>query len=177
MVQGQHVSMLAWLAVFAVLAGITVMAQGEIAVEPNASGSNKTKAVSWSIAAAFGFAVSFGMLHHASLQAPEVAVALIARCAGFCGVLLWVLRQGIVLKPAFKIWPTLLLMGALDVGGMIAITAAGAFERPEFAAVTSSCFGLVTILMAWRYLGERLSTFQCIGVGIIFSGIVVLGLV
>lgn len=177
MLQGRQVDPLAWLAVFAVLAGITVMAQGESVVDPDALDANKTKAVMWSIAAAFGFAVSFGMLHSAGQQAPDLAVALIARCTGFCGVLWWVLRQRIALKPAFVIWPTLLLMGALDVGGMIAVTAAGAFERPEFAAVTSSCFGLVTILMAWRFLGERLSALQCIGAAIVFSGIVVLGLV
>jgi hypothetical protein len=83
-------------------------------------------------------------------------------------MLVWVITRGIDVKPAFAIWPTLLFMGVLDVGGMIAVTMAGSYTRPEFAAVTSSCFGLVTILLAWRLLGEKLTRAQGLGAVVVF---------
>jgi drug/metabolite transporter (DMT)-like permease len=172
-IQGQPAGAVVWLSVLAVLAGITIIAQGE---GGPATGS-RSRAIMWSLGAAFGFAVSFGMLHAAGQRAPDLAVTLIARCAGLCGVLLWVVVQRIDIKPAFTVLPTLLLMGAMDVGGMIAITAAGGYAHPEFAAVSASCFGLVTILLAWRFLGERLTVAQGGGALIVFAGIVVLGLV
>jgi drug/metabolite transporter (DMT)-like permease len=91
-------------------------------------------------------------------------------------MLVWVLAHRIDVKPALAIWPTLLFMGILDVGGMMAVTAAGSYARPEFAAVSSSCFGLVTIFLAWRLLGERLTLAQWMGAAMVFGGIVVLGL-
>jgi len=126
--------------------------------------------------AAAGFAISFAMLHSAAQSAADIHVALIARFAGFFGLLVWVMARGIDIKPAFAIWPTLLFMGVLDVGGMIAVTMAGSYTRPEFAAVTSSCFGLVTILLAWRLLGEKLTRAQGFGAVMVFAGIATLGL-
>lgn len=170
--QGQQATGLVWLAALAVLGGIAIVAQGEAGAD---TGSRRA-AVGWSILAATGFAVSFAMLHSAVQSAAHGHVALIARLAGFVGMLVWVLTQRIDVKPALAIWPTLLLMGLLDVGGMIAVTAAGSYARPEFASVSSSCFGLVTILLAWRLLAENLTKAQWMGAVMVFGGVVVLGL-
>jgi drug/metabolite transporter (DMT)-like permease len=171
--RGQAAGPVVWLASLAVLAGIAVVAQGE---NSEATGTARA-AILWSIIAALGFAVSFELLHQAAEMAADLPVTLIARCAGFIGVLLWVISQRIDLKPALAIWPTLLMMGALDVGGMVAVTMAGSFARPEFASVASSCFGLVTILLAWRFLREPLTRLQALGAVVVFAGIAVLGLV
>ena len=170
--RGQPATGLVWLASLSVLAGIAVVAKGERGTE---NGSRRT-AIAWSVMAAIGFSVSFAMLHFAVQSAAHGHVALIARLAGFVGMFVWVVTQGIDVRPAFAIWPTLFLMGILDVGGMIAVTAAGSYARPEFAAVSSSCFGLVTILLAWRLLGEKLTKAQWMGGVMVFGGIVVLGL-
>ncbi|OZA07885.1 MAG: hypothetical protein B7Y02_13260, partial [Rhodobacterales bacterium 17-64-5] len=79
-------------------------------------------------------------------------------------------------RPALTVWPTLAVMAALDIGGMFAVTAAGSFDRPEFAAVTSSCFGLVTVLLAWRFLAEPVSRVQWAGIAVVFSGVAILSL-
>lgn len=170
--RGQPATSLVWLASLSVLGGVAVVAQGEGGAD---NGSRRT-AIGWSAIAAIGFAVSFAMLHSAVQVAAHSHVALIARLAGFAGMLVWVLAHRIDVKPALAIWPTLLFMGILDVGGMMAVTAAGSYARPEFAAVSSSCFGLVTIFLAWRLLGERLTLAQWMGAAMVFGGIVVLGL-
>lgn len=171
--RGQETGLVVWLASGAVLLGIGVVAQGEAG---DAQGSRRA-AITWSVLAALGFAFSFELLHHGAQMAGEIPVTLIARLAGFGGVLAWVISQRIDLKPAFAIWPTLLMMGALDVAGMLAVTMAGSFARPEFASVASSCFGLVTILLAWRFLREPMTAAQWLGVGLVFAGVTVLGLV
>ena len=172
-VRGQAAGPVVWLASLAVLAGIAIVAQGE----NGPTKGSRRMAILWSIIAALGFAISFELLHQAAEMAADLPVTLIARCAGFLGVLVWVVSQRIDLKPAFAIWPTLLMMGALDVGGMVAVTMAGGFARPEFASVASSCFGLVTILLAWKFLREPLTAIQAFGAVVVFSGIAVLGLV
>lgn len=171
--RGQEAGAVVWLASLAVLAGIAVVAQGE----SGATQGSRRGAITWAVIAALGFAVSFEMLHQAAEQAADLPITLIARVAGFIGVLVWVIWQRIDLKPAFAIWPSLLLMGALDVGGMLAVTIAGGFARPEFASVASSCFGLVTILLAWRFLHEPLTRLQAFGAVVVFAGIAILGLV
>lgn len=172
-VQGQPTGPLVWLAAAAVLVGIAVVAQGE---QGAAQGGRKA-AIAWAVLAAAGFAISFEMLHKAAQTASDLPVALIARSAGFAAMLAWVLLRRIPIRPALAIWPTLLLMGGLDIAGMVAVTAAGAFARPEFASVTSSSFGLVTILLAWRFLAEPMTKPQWLGVGIVFAGVAALGLV
>lgn len=172
-VQGQPAGFPVWLALIAVLGGISVVAQGE---RDNTHGSRRA-AIGWSVMAAIGFATSIAMLALAAKTAADMPVMLLARIAGFAGISGWVILQRIDIKPAFSILPLLFLLGALDVGGMVAVTVAGGFARPEFAAVTSSCFGLVTILLAWRFLNEALSPLQWLGVLAVFSGIAVLSLV
>lgn len=170
--RGQPADAMVWLAALAVLGGIAIIARGERETD---SGSRRM-AIGWSILAAGGFALSFATLHAATQNSENLQVTFIARLAGFVGLLVWVLARRIPVMPALAVWPTLLLMGALDVGGMIAVTAAGGYARPEFAAVSSSCFGLVTILLAWRLSGELLTPAQWVGAVLVFGGVVTLGL-
>lgn len=169
-VQGQEVSALVWLAAAAVVGGVALVARGEGATGQAPSPA----AILWAIAAAVGFFASFGMLHSATEQSAALPVALIARIAGFAGILALVLWQRVDVRPALPIWPTLAMMAALDLGGMFAVTAAGSFDRPEFASVTSSCFGLVTVLLAWRFLREPVRPVQWGGIATAFAGVAVL---
>lgn len=67
-------------------------------------------------------------------------------------------------------------MGCLDVGALTAVTLAGGLPNAEFAAVASSIFGIVTILLAWRFLNEPMRPSQWAGVALVFAGIATLGL-
>jgi drug/metabolite transporter (DMT)-like permease len=170
MAQGQEITALVWLAALAVVAGVGLVARGE---GGDASGDRRA-AILWAIAAATGFFASLGMLHAAAEDAADLPVALVARVAGCAGILLLVLIQRVPVRPAFSVWPMLALMAALDLGGMFAVTAAGSFDRPEFASITSSCFGLVTVLLAWRFLAEPVRPVQWLGITTVFAGVAVL---
>ena len=168
--QGQEITALVWLAAVAVVAGVALVARGE----GDEDAGPRRAAIAWAVTAAIGFFASFGMLHSATEQSAALPVALVARLAGFAGILCLVLWQRVDVRPALPIWPTLAIMAALDLGGMFAVTAAGAFERPEFASVTSSCFGLVTVLLAWRFLNEPVRPVQWAGIAMAFGGVAVL---
>lgn len=172
--RGQEAGAMVWLAALAVMGGIAVVAQGE----DGAAAGARRAAIAWSVLAACGFAASFAMLHAASAGVgAELPVTFLARLAGFAGMLAWVVSRRTPVRPALAIWPVLVLMGALDVAGMVAVTIAGGFARPEFASVTSSCFGLVTILLAWRFLDEPMTRGQWLGALVVFAGIAILSLV
>lgn len=51
----------------------------------------------------------------------------------------------------------LVVMGFLDGLALLAVLTAGRFDNPHFASVTSSMFGLLTILLAWAFLKERMT--------------------
>lgn len=170
MAQGQEITALVWLAALAVVAGVSLVARGE---GGDATGDRRS-AILWAIAAATGFFASLGMLHAAAEEAADLPVTLVARIAGAAGILLLVLVRREPVRPALSVWPMLALMAALDLGGMLAVTAAGSFDRPEFASITSSCFGLVTVLLAWRFLAEPVRPVQWLGIVTVFVGVAVL---
>ncbi len=170
MAQGQEITALVWLAAVAVLGGVALVARGE----GGGTGGSKRAAIGWAVMAAAGFFASLGMLHSAAELAADLPIALIARVAGCTGILLLVLWRRVAVRPALSVWPTLAMMAALDLGGMFAVTAAGSFDRPEFASVTSSCFGLVTVLLAWRFLAEPVRPLQWGGIAVVFAGVAVL---
>jgi len=59
---------------------------------------------------------------------------------------------------------------------MTLVALAGRFPNPEIAAITSSIFGLITILLAMVFLGEKVRPVQWLGVLAVFGGVVVLGM-
>lgn len=78
-------------------------------------------------------------------------------------------------------WPTnrralglALVQGLLDTGGLMFLYAAGLGMDGALASVTSSAFGVVTVLLArWLY-GERIARGQAAGIACVFGGVVVL---
>lgn len=168
---------LVWLGALAVVGGIAIVARGEAGEAQGNERGDARAAVGWSLLACVSFAAAFGLLQWAVELGEVFAVSLVARTAASGFVLVLVFAQGIDLKPALRIWPTLIGLGALDVSALGAVTVAGNFPRPEFASVASSVFGLVTILLAWRFLREPMTALQWLGALVVFSGIAVLGLV
>jgi drug/metabolite transporter (DMT)-like permease len=62
-------------------------------------------------------------------------------------------------------------MGLADGIALASVMAAGRLEGAQYAAVAASTFGLLTIVMAWAFLRERMSTFQWVGGAVAFAGI------
>ncbi|MCP4328604.1 MAG: DMT family transporter [Alphaproteobacteria bacterium] len=71
-------------------------------------------------------------------------------------------------------WPFLAAQGLLDAGGYVALFAGSHGDDAGVAAVTASTFGVVTVLLAWSILRERINALQWLGIVLVFAGIVVL---
>ena len=128
-----------------------------------------------SVLGAVGFAVTFGLSQSATRLGAELPAILVARLAAIALMiaLLSLTRQR--LSQVRQHRPTLAGMGLLDALALGLVTAAGAMPNPEFAAVTSSVFGVVTIALARVFLAEPVTPPQWAGVAVVFAGVAALG--
>ncbi len=167
--RGQPVSLWQWLAVVAVVAGVGLVALWS--ADHDTAPAGRGPAIAWALAAALGFALTFSLGQMATGAGSALPVLLLARGTAVLGLaaVLLALRHGWRVHPGH--WPLLAGMGLLDVLALGAVLAAGGQANPEFAIVTSSVFGIVTIVLAWRLLGERLAWGQWLGVGVVFAGV------
>lgn len=157
-----------WLATCAVVAGIAIVAHQP---EAEARTQNPVRAMLWATIGAMGFGLTFAFGQTAAHGGSELLVTLLARITAFTLVALWVLRgrlPSVSLRPHL---PLLATMGVLDVIGLSCVIGAGRLANPEFAAVASSVFGLITILLTWHFLREPMRAGQWIGVALVFAAI------
>lgn len=170
--RGEQAGAQEWLAVLAVVAGVAVVARGE---GGDSSGS-RLAAAGWAALAAVSFALTFGLAQWSAETGAHLPAAAVTRLTALAVALLWLVRRRPASDGLGVIWPALLLMGVLDVAALTAVTLAGGLPRAEYAAVASSVFGIVTILLAWRFLKEPMRASQWGGVALVFAGIAALGL-
>jgi drug/metabolite transporter (DMT)-like permease len=171
--QGARPSLLQWLAVAAVLAGVMLVSRSGEAYEQSGyipPGKLKT-IVALSLCASLGFA---GTLISGQAAVPifgEVAAVWLARIFGLLTIGTIYLMQ----RPRGELparWlPLLGLMGGLDVGALVAVLVAGNLPDPAFATVVSSAFSAVTVILARTILKEPISPIQLLGMILIFGGV------
>ena len=87
--------------------------------------------------------------------------SLLICSATLCAVVVFVmagfLSDNKPISPDGKTWMILAGMGVLDALALGVVLAAGSFDRPEFASAGASTFGLVTVVLAWLFLREKIS--------------------
>ncbi len=166
---GSSVTARDWLAVAMVIAGIALVAR-----QPGPQSGPRAAAILWAVLGAAGFALTFHFGQAAARLGGELPATLIARLTALALVLLALQVRPAPMAPALRHWRWLALMGGLDVLALGFVIASGSRPNPEYAAVTSAIFGIVTILLAWRFLGERLGRVQGAGLALVFAGIATL---
>jgi len=174
--QGQPVTGADWLAVAAIVAGIAIVAVAARDDAPEGYAAPPAVALGWAALAALGFATTFALGQEATRQGGELPVLLIGRLVALAAILTLALALRAPIRPAPGQTWLLALMGAFDAVALGLVTAAGALPRAEYASVTSSLFGVLTVLLAAWFLKEGVRAVQWLGIGAIFTGIAVLGL-
>lgn len=159
-------------AVLAIVGGIAIVAltsdEGhEVVDRPGA-------AMLWSAAGSVGFATTFWFAQEAARLGGEWPAIVLPRliALGMIGGLALVSRSR--LDQLGGSGGTLVLMGVLDASAIGLVTASARLPNPEYAAISSSLFGVLTILLAWRILKERVVPRQWAGIVTVFVGIAVL---
>ena len=174
--QGQPVTPTDWLAVAAIVAGIAIVAIAARDDAPEGYAAPPAIALGWAALSALGFATTFALGQEATRQGEELPVMLIGRFVALMAILVLAVILRAPVRPARGQAWLLALMGAFDAVALGLVTAAGALPRAEYASVTSSLFGVLTVLLAAWFLRERVRPVQWLGIAAVFSGIAVLGL-
>lgn len=169
---GEDISALHVVAVLAIVFGITVVAKGDT---ENSQGAQR-QAILWATASAIGFFGSFAAGQAAAALGAELPIILLTRLAGIFTICCIALPYQINLRSSVAQLPLLAAMGALDAVALAVVIYAGTQTFATFASVTASVFGLVTIVLAWAFLKEKITKKQWMGVFLVFLSIIILGI-
>jgi drug/metabolite transporter (DMT)-like permease len=171
--RGEAVTPLDAAAVLLIAAGIAWVALRSSAGEAVAPAIRRL-ALLWAALGAVGFACTFALGHVAAEAGDEFPAIFVTRVLAVLSILALIL----VLRPSAAgirpNLPLLMLLGLLDAVALGLVLSAGALPEASYAAVASSLFGVVAILLAWRFLGEHVSLPQWLGIGVVFTGVAML---
>ena len=174
--QGQAITPADWLAVLAICTGIAIVALAASNDAPEGYAAPPATALGWAALSALGFASTFALGQEATRQGSELPVMLIGRVVALVAIMALATARRSSLQPKrAQLW-LFALMGAFDAVALGLVTAAGALPRAEYASVTSSLFGVLTVLLAAWILREHVRPVQWIGIAAVFGGIALLGL-
>ncbi len=156
-------------AVFSIVAGVGIVAV--LSDDDSGKYPQIGPTVLLSAIAAIGFATTFFLGQQAASTADELSTTLISRLTTLTLLIILMTARR---APYYAGWPALIpltLMGLLDGIALNSVISAARLPNPEFASVASSIFGMLTILLAWIFLKERLTFFQWVGCFVAFAGI------
>lgn len=172
--QGTAISALQWGAVFAIVIGVAIVA----ALSDTSTEENPPigPTILFAVIAAIGFSGTFALGQHAAEISHEMPATLVTRAFGVALVIVIFLTLKQPFWPGKRALPLLITMGVADGIALYCVLSAGALQDPQYAAVTSSMFGLLTILLAWVFLKERMTLPQWMGCVVAFVGVGVLAL-
>lgn len=167
--RGAQITAWQWGAVIAIIVGVSLVAA--LAQHDDEDNPPAGPTIAFSLVAAVGFAGTFAVGQYASEISGHLPVTLVTRIMALA---LLIGAMGALHLPFWAGWralPVLALMGIADGIALLCLLAAGGLPDAQYAAVASSCFGLLTILMAWTFLREKMTPPQWVGCAIAFSGI------
>ena len=163
-----------WGAVLVILAGISSVAIS--AQDDDQVYFDMVPTMAVAALAAVSFALTFELGQSAAALADERLSVAITRLVALGLLLIAMLAMQKRILPDVKTVPLLAFMGLMDTVALFCVLSAGGMDDAHFASATSSVFGLVTVLLSWLFLREKLSIPQWGGVALAFGGIAYLAL-
>jgi uncharacterized membrane protein len=168
---GQSITLLQWLAVLAVLAGVTIVAILSSHGDEVEARTRRSAAIGWSLFSSVSFAGTLGLGQSLMETGPDLIPIFAIRIVAIAALVAVMLYLQEPLLPGRNQLPILATMGLLDAIAHGSVLTAGNLPNANYATVAASVFGMVTIILAWAILKERMTAMQWGGVAITFSGI------
>lgn len=169
MAQGQSIGAYQWAAVIAIVVGVAIVAMLSDTGEDDSPPKGRT--ILYALIAAVGFSGTFALGQAAAEISHEMVTTLVTRVFAVALVFSIILAMRQIFWPGWGALPWLVAMGIADGIALLSVLSAGSLPNPQYAAVTSSMFGLLTIVLAWAILKERMTALQWGGCMIAFSGV------
>lgn len=166
---GSIILPLQWVAVMAVVLGIAIVAVFSDQSEADYPPLGPTIALS--VLSSIGFFATFALGQEAARLADELPSILVTRLASVAVLLVAILVMRLPLWPGRSALPFVAIMGVLDGIALLSVLSAGSLPSPEYAVVTSSVFGLITVILARVFLSEGMTTRQWLGCLLTFAAI------
>lgn len=158
-----------WLAVLAVVVGIAAVAVFARDTQEETPPLGPTLALS--VLSAFGFFATFAFGHEAAKLADDLPSILVTRVTSVAVLLAVMMAMSLPLWPGRRALLAIAVMGVLDGIALLCVLSAGDLPSAEYAAVGSSIFGLITVILARIFLSENMTLAQWSGVAVTFAGI------
>lgn len=163
--KGNVPSALQWLGIGLVLAGIAILSR-----EPSSDGSRGIAAgAGFAVVAALGFGLFVVGLDAGADESATWAVVA-ARTASVSVAVVAALVLSTSLRPPRTVLPMLVGVGVFDTGANVFVAAATTHGAAGIVAVLSALYPIVTVVLAWLVLGERLSAAKRAGGGVALAG-------
>lgn len=161
---GEQPSSMQFLGILFALLGVA------LASGPELSGASAAKPVLLAIGAAIGFGACFIFLKEGGAYSVSTTMILMRVQSVFMALIL-VLRAKSAVKVQPKHLGLLVLVGAFDVLANVTFSIAAQSDLLSLVSVLSSLYPVVTVLMAWIILKERLMTIQYVGIVVALFGV------
>lgn len=175
---GEKLSALAFAAIIVTVTGVILASREQDAeAAGEVSSADHRRSVIFAIVAALGFGAVFVLIAEAgdvSTAFPAVALKVTSFVLMLLVVLLF--KRDILTGalPDAREWIAIASIGCFDVGANILYAMATNEGEVAIASVVSSMFPITTVLLAHRFLGERLAGSQRIGVVLALLGVLTL---
>lgn len=167
--QGNSVSVLQWVAILAIVGGVSCVAALSDTSDETSPPIGPT--ILFALVSAAGFAGTFAFGQSAAAMSHEMPSTLVARVVA---LLLVVVLFATFKQPFWagrKALPWLVAMGLADGIALLCVLSAGSLENAKYASVSSSLFGMLTVVLAWLFLRERMTAAQWAGCAVAFAGV------
>ena len=168
-VSGTPISSLQWLAVIAIAVGVSIVAA--LSDDSAVDVPSKGRTIALAAVSAVGFAGTFAFGQHAAELSHDLPATLVTRVVTILLLLGGMIALRLPLWPGKRAIPVLCVMGVMDGIALMCVLSAGGLPDAQYASVASSMFGLLTILLAWMILRERMTAAQWLGCLIAFGGV------
>ena len=161
---GDSPSSLQMLGVISAIVGI-VLASG-----PELSGGADPKPVLFAVGAAFGFGFALWAIAQGSTYS-VITTMTVMRCVSVVTAAFGLTVTRTRVQFSSINWPLVLVAGAFDVLANLTFGLATTGDLLSLVSVLGSLYPVVTVLMAWAILKERLQVVQYVGVAAALAGV------
>ncbi len=165
--KGDTPAALQWLGIALVLTGIAVLSR-----DSSEAGQRRMAAgAGLAVVAALGFGLFVVGLDAGADESAAWAVVA-ARAASVSVAVVAAAVTTASLRPPRRLLPMLVAVGVFDTGANVLVAAATTHGAAGIVAVLSALYPVVTVVLAWLLLGERLGTSKRVGGVVALAGAV-----